>query len=47
MLRKAGVEADIADADAALIPALESYTPVLVFPVIHGRAGRTVPFSRS
>jgi D-alanine-D-alanine ligase len=39
LLRNVGVEADIADADAALIPALEAYTPAVVFPVLHGAGG--------
>lgn len=39
VLRNAGVEADIADVDAALLPALEAYTPAVVFPVLHGAGG--------
>ena len=39
VLRNAGVEADIADVDAALIPALEAYPPAVVFPVLHGAGG--------
>jgi D-alanine-D-alanine ligase len=39
VLRNVGVEADIADVDAALIPALEAYTPAVVFPVLHGTGG--------
>ena len=38
-LREAGVEADIADADAALIPAITSDPPSAVFPAIHGAYG--------
>jgi D-alanine-D-alanine ligase len=39
VLRNAGVEADMADVDAALIPALEAYPPAVVFPVLHGAGG--------
>jgi D-alanine-D-alanine ligase len=38
-LREAGVEADIADADAGLIPAITSDPPGAVFPAIHGAYG--------
>jgi D-alanine-D-alanine ligase len=38
-LREAGVEASIADADAALIPALTADPPSAVFPAIHGASG--------
>jgi D-alanine-D-alanine ligase len=38
-LREAGVEADVADADAALIPALAADRPSAVFPAIHGAYG--------
>jgi D-alanine-D-alanine ligase len=38
-LREAGVEADIADADAGLIPAITSDPPSAVFPAIHGAYG--------
>jgi D-alanine-D-alanine ligase len=38
-LREAGVDADEADADAALIPLLTSDPPTAVFPAIHGNCG--------
>lgn len=38
-LREAGVDADAADADAALIPVLASDPPTAVFPAIHGNCG--------
>ncbi len=38
-LGEAGVDASIADADAALIPALLADPPDAVFPVIHGSSG--------
>lgn len=38
-LREAGVEAEVADADAALIPAITADPPSAVFPTIHGRCG--------
>jgi len=38
-LREAGVEADIADADAGLIPAITADPPSAVFPAIHGASG--------
>jgi D-alanine-D-alanine ligase len=38
-LRDAGVEADLADADAALIPAITADPPAAVFPAIHGACG--------
>jgi D-alanine-D-alanine ligase len=38
-LREAGVEADIADADAGLIPAITADRPSAVFPAIHGASG--------
>ena len=38
-LREAGVEADIADEDAALIAAITSDPPSAVFPAIHGAYG--------
>ena len=38
-LREAGVDADAADADAALIPLLASDPPTAVFPAIHGYSG--------
>ena len=38
-LREAGVDADAADADAALIPLLASDPPTAVFPAIHGNCG--------
>ena len=38
-LREAGVDADTADADAALIPALAADPPSAVYPAIHGACG--------
>lgn len=38
-LDEAGVDASVADADAALIPALLADPPDVVFPVIHGSSG--------
>jgi D-alanine-D-alanine ligase len=38
-LREAGVDADVADADAALIPAIAADPPSAVFPAIHGAYG--------
>jgi D-alanine-D-alanine ligase len=38
-LREAGVEADVMDADAALIPAITRDPPAAVFPAIHGACG--------
>jgi D-alanine-D-alanine ligase len=38
-LREAGVDADAADADAALIPLLAADPPTAVFPAIHGNCG--------
>lgn len=38
-LREAGVEADVSDADAALIPAIAADPPSAVFPAIHGAYG--------
>ena len=38
-LREAGVDADIADADAGLIPAITGDPPSAVFPAIHGAYG--------
>jgi D-alanine-D-alanine ligase len=38
-LREAGVDADIADADACLIPAITADPPSAVFPAIHGASG--------
>ena len=38
-LRDAGVEAALADADAALIPAITADPPAAVFPAIHGACG--------
>jgi D-alanine-D-alanine ligase len=38
-LRGAGVDADAADADAALIPLLAADPPTAVFPAIHGNCG--------
>jgi D-alanine-D-alanine ligase len=38
-LREAGVDADTADADAGLIPALAADPPSAVFPAIHGISG--------
>jgi D-alanine-D-alanine ligase len=38
-LRDVGVEADLADADAALIPAITTDPPAAVFPAIHGACG--------
>jgi D-alanine-D-alanine ligase len=38
-LREAGVEADVVDADAALIPAITADRPSAVFPAIHGAYG--------
>ncbi len=38
-LQEAGVDADAADADAALIPLLASDPPAAVFPAIHGNSG--------
>jgi D-alanine-D-alanine ligase len=38
-LREAGVDADTADADAALIPAITADPPSAVFPAIHGASG--------
>jgi D-alanine-D-alanine ligase len=38
-LREAGVEADIADADATLIPELTADPPSAVFPAMHGACG--------
>ncbi len=38
-LREAGVEADVVDADAALIPAITAGRPSAVFPAIHGAYG--------
>ncbi len=38
-LREAGVDAEIADADAALIPLLIADPPTAVFPAIHGSCG--------
>jgi D-alanine-D-alanine ligase len=38
-LREVGVDADTADADAALIPSLASDPPSAVFPAIHGACG--------
>jgi D-alanine-D-alanine ligase len=38
-LREAGVEADVVDADAALIPAIAADRPSAVFPAIHGAYG--------
>jgi D-alanine-D-alanine ligase len=38
-LREAGVEADVMDADAALIPAITRDPPAAVFPAIHGVCG--------
>jgi D-alanine-D-alanine ligase len=38
-LREAGVEADTADADAALIPELAADPPSVVFPAMHGACG--------
>src|SRR5262249_20699917 len=38
-LQEAGVEADIADADAGLIPAITGDPPSAVFPAIHGAYG--------
>ena len=38
-LRDIGVDADLADADAALIPAITTDPPVAVFPAIHGACG--------
>ena len=38
-LREAGVEADVADADAGLIPAVIADPPGAVFPAIHGASG--------
>lgn len=38
-LREAGVEADVADADAGLIPAVIADRPSAVFPAIHGASG--------
>lgn len=50
VLRNVGVEADIADVDAALIPALEACTPAVVFPALfcsgrcHSSPGRDKAF---
>jgi len=38
-LREAGVDADTADADAGLIPAITADPPSAVFPAIHGASG--------
>lgn len=38
-LRDVGVEADLADADVALIPAITADPPAAVFPAIHGACG--------
>jgi D-alanine-D-alanine ligase len=38
-LREAGVDADVADADAGLIPAVIADPPGAVFPAIHGASG--------
>jgi len=38
-LREAGVDADIADADAGLIPAVIADPPSAVYPAIHGASG--------
>jgi D-alanine-D-alanine ligase len=38
-LREVGVQADVADADAALIPMVTADPPSAVFPVIHGACG--------
>jgi D-alanine-D-alanine ligase len=38
-LREAGVDADTADADAGLIPAIVADPPSAVFPAIHGASG--------
>src|SRR5437016_138328 len=38
-LREAGVDADTADADAGLIPAVIADPPSAVFPAIHGASG--------
>jgi len=38
-LREAGVEADVADADAGLIPAVIADPPSAVFPALHGASG--------
>jgi len=38
-LREAGVDADTADADAGLIPAIAADPPSAVFPAIHGASG--------
>jgi len=38
-LQEAGVEAEVADADAALIPSLVADPPSAVFPAIHGSSG--------
>jgi D-alanine-D-alanine ligase len=38
-LNEVGVEADIADADAALIPAITADRPGAVFPALHGACG--------
>jgi D-alanine-D-alanine ligase len=38
-LREIGVDADIADADAGLIPAITADPPSAIFPAIHGASG--------
>jgi D-alanine-D-alanine ligase len=38
-LRGAGVEADVRDVDAALLPALAADPPAVVFPTLHGTTG--------
>ena len=38
-LREAGVDADTADADAGLIPAITADPPSAIFPAIHGASG--------
>jgi D-alanine-D-alanine ligase len=38
-LREAGVDADTADADAGLVPAITADPPSAVFPAIHGASG--------
>ncbi len=38
-LREAGVDVRVLDADAALLPSLETDPPDVVFPLLHGQAG--------
>jgi len=46
-LREAGVDADTADADAGLIPAVIADPPSAVYPAIHGASGEDGAIRRS